>query len=163
MTKSPWKGALLLLFRICLGLLFIISGLSKLLNLSHFTLIVRNFNILPFTMVPVFSILLPPLEYLLGVALVLGFYPRLGALAAAGLLIMFIIAIVINLARGHLPECGCFEFIIKSRVGAGLLINDILLLIGTVVLMRTKIHALCLNDYLKLQKIKKSTGAEYAK
>ena len=165
MTEKPWLSRLLLLFRICLGLLFIVSGLSKLMSLSHFTEIVLNFHILPPAIAPVFSTLLPPLEYLLGVALILGLYPRLGALAAAGLLVMFIIAIVINLARGQMPECGCFEFIIKSRVGVRLLVNDILLLTGTVLLVKTKTHALCLNDYLKRRtiQIKKVRGEPYAK
>ena len=52
---------------------------------------------------------MPWLEMLVGVALILGVWKREAAIVAGILLLVFIVAIGVNLARGHAVDCGCFD------------------------------------------------------
>ena len=51
----------------------------------------------------------PCLELLVGLGLILGIWRRTAALLTGALLVSFIIAIGINLARDHPVNCGCFD------------------------------------------------------
>jgi uncharacterized membrane protein YphA (DoxX/SURF4 family) len=52
---------------------------------------------------------MPWLELLCGVALILGIWPRAARNLIALMLIVFIVAISINLFRGNAIDCGCFN------------------------------------------------------
>ena len=54
------------------------------------------------------ALVLPWLEVFAGLALVLGIWRRTAAAIFGALLIVFVGAISINLARGHPIDCGCF-------------------------------------------------------
>ena len=55
------------------------------------------------------AIIIPFLEIVTGFALIIGFYPRSAAITINGLLLAFIVAMTINLIRGHEFHCGCFS------------------------------------------------------
>ena len=52
---------------------------------------------------------MPWVEFLAGLALILGVWRREAAMVAGLLLLVFIAAIGFNLARGHAVDCGCFD------------------------------------------------------
>lgn len=116
--------------RVGLGVVFLLSSTPKLRDLAGFAGVVEQYAILPEALVVPFAYALAFAEFLLGVLLVLGFLTRLAALGGAGLMVIFVIALVYNLARGVTPECGCFEVggSTGSRIDWWLVARDILFL-----------------------------------
>jgi hypothetical protein len=52
---------------------------------------------------------MPWVELVVGIFLIVGVWRREAALVAALLLLVFLVAIGWNLARGHAVDCGCFD------------------------------------------------------
>lgn len=95
-----------LFLRICLSTLFLSAGLSKWNKIFHHQLLVEQYQILPKRFVPLFARAEVWIEILSGVGLLVGITHA--AYAAGILLLMYTIAIIINLLRGrnHI-SCGC--------------------------------------------------------
>lgn len=78
----------------------------------------------------------PFLELALGAALVLGWWPRVTAIAGIFVLVAFTVLISANLVRGNRPACACFGvrsarplswlFVARNVVFAGLLLVALL-------------------------------------
>src|SRR5262245_8400700 len=62
----------------------------------------------PSALVTALALILPWLEVVTGAALFLGIARRTAAKVLAILLLVFIAALGVNLARGHPVDCGCF-------------------------------------------------------
>lgn len=94
--------------QLSLGIVFLLSSVPKLLHpLAH----VRNVNeykILPSTVAYVFGLGLIPTESFLAIAFLTGWWIEIALPLAAGMLIVFSIAVGINLRRGRQIACGCF-------------------------------------------------------
>ena len=91
-----------------LGLLFITAAISKIAEPYQFANAVRLYRLVPAGSVFPFATLVAGLELLCGLALCLGLKLRLTACLAAGLLLLFVAALTINLVRGLPADCGCF-------------------------------------------------------
>lgn len=128
-------GLSALVARGLLGAIFLQAGLQKLRHYAEWQGVVGNYRVMPFTLVPAFSYALPVAEIGLAVALWFG----RGAAAAGGaagsaavLLVLFCVAIGINLARGrsHI-DCGCFQSSLRQALSGSLLVrNGVLVLIA---------------------------------
>jgi len=105
LVQSPYLAFLL---RISLGALFVWASWDKILDPGRFLEDVANYGILPPGWVNLCALTLPWLEMIAGLFLILGFFSRSSALILSTLLITFLIAIAINLARGVEIDCGCF-------------------------------------------------------
>ncbi len=95
--------------RLLLGVVFIYASGHKILDPAHFAKIIYGYYLFPENGINLIAIILPLLELLCGMALVLGIYPRSAALLINIMLLAFIVAISINLIRGHEFDCGCFS------------------------------------------------------
>ena len=96
--------------RVLLGVVFIIASAHKIMFPADFALDVYRYQLLPDALINPVAILLPWLEFVVG--LVIMFSSRFKDAAAAwilGLLAVFTVAIIINLARGLDVACGCFS------------------------------------------------------
>lgn len=76
----------------------------------------------------IIAIILPFVELISALALILGIYPRSGAILINLMLFVFIVAISFNLIRGHEFDCGCFSINDAGHVSDAveLLIRDII-------------------------------------
>jgi len=120
---------LALLFRLFLGILFIYASVDKILHPAAFAKIVYNFHILPGFLINIFAIILPWVEFLVGVCLILGIALDAAALLASVLLGVFIIALGVNLIRGLDINCGCFSTASASKSNVSKrLIEDVIFL-----------------------------------
>ena len=103
--------------RVCAGLVFLLAGAQK---LSHWRLlpgVIANYRLLPSTLVRPVSVLLPPLELILGALLLSGLAKVWTAPAAIGLLTLFAAAMAINLRRGRDEiDCGCGQSFLKQSL-----------------------------------------------
>ena len=97
-----------LVLRIVLGFIFIYASLDKIRHPGLFAEAVYNYQLLPDVAVNLVAISLPWLELLSGSLLVLGLWMEGSILILSGLMVIFIGALGINLARGLDVHCGCF-------------------------------------------------------
>jgi uncharacterized membrane protein YphA (DoxX/SURF4 family) len=97
-----------LVARVMLGCVFIYASLDKIRHPELFAEAVYNYQLAPEMAVNLVAIWLPWLEFLCGILLVLGLWVRGSILILSGLLLVFLSAIGINLARGLDIHCGCF-------------------------------------------------------
>lgn len=96
------------LFRWVLGFIFIYASLDKLRHPSDFAEAVYGYRILPEICINIFAIILPWIELIGGGLLVVGFCKKGSILIIDALLIIFFMAMAINLWRGLEIGCGCF-------------------------------------------------------
>jgi putative oxidoreductase len=103
---SPW---LTVRVQIALGLFFVAAALPKIIDPPSFAHMVYNYRLVPGAFVNVMALAMPWLELLAGLALILGIWARTSAALVGALLLVFVAAISLNLARGNAIDCGCFD------------------------------------------------------
>lgn len=104
--SSPW---LTVRVQIALGAIFVVAALPKIVDPPSFAHMIYNYRLVPGALLNLAALILPWFELLIGLALILGVWRRTAAAWCGALLVMFIIAISINLARGNAIDCGCFD------------------------------------------------------
>jgi methylamine utilization protein MauE len=105
-----------LAIRVLVALIFLTAAFGKLRHRLEFQGVVANYRLLPEAVAPAFALLLPPVE--IAVAATLLFAPSSwSATGAAALLILFALAMAINIQRGrrHI-DCGCFQSALKQTL-----------------------------------------------
>ena len=102
----PW---LTVRTQIALGLFFVVAALPKIADPPGFAHMVYNYKMVPGPFVNAMALVLPWAELLMGVALVTGIWRRTAAALVGALLVVFIVAISVNLLRGNAIDCGCFD------------------------------------------------------
>jgi uncharacterized membrane protein YphA (DoxX/SURF4 family) len=107
--------------QLALGALFVAAAIPKILDPPSFAHMVYNYRLLPGALVNSMALVLPWVELLAGLALILGFWRRTAAGLTAILLLVFIGALSVNLARGNPVNCGCFDIKAKDMPRAELL------------------------------------------
>jgi hypothetical protein len=111
-----------------LGLVFAASAVPKLRHPRGFALAVLEYRVLPAGLGRLYARLVPPLEFLLAVLLITGTAVRSAAVATGALLLSFILAVAINVARGRDLDCHCFGKAVRRAIGPRLLVQDAALL-----------------------------------
>ena len=111
-SSNVSTGRLLLTFegvcRIVLGGVFIYSACSKIVNPAQFALSVAAYQFLPSCFVGLFSLVLPMVELVAGIAIVFTKWSREASALISCLLGMFLVGLVQALVRGLKISCGCF-------------------------------------------------------
>jgi len=102
----PW---LTVRAQIALGAVFVAAALPKLADPPGFAQAIWNYQLAPGWLIHPAALTLPWLELLCGAALCLGVWARAAAAWLAALLLVFMAALSINLARNHPVDCGCFR------------------------------------------------------
>lgn len=104
--KNSWMECITRWF---LGGVFLYACIDKMTNPAAFAKIIYGYGLLPDILINGVAIVMPFIEAYTGLFLISGIYPRTSAMLANTLLGIFILAIGINLARGHQFDCGCFS------------------------------------------------------
>ena len=107
---------MLLVARLLLVLVFTVAGVTKLVDREGTRQVIADFGV-PSSLVAPIRILLPLAELAVAVALIPASTALLGAAGALGLLLLFILGISLNLARGNAPDCRCFGQLRSAPVG----------------------------------------------
>ena len=97
----------LLIARLVLALIFVLAGLAKLADRKGSRQAVADFGV-PAVLAAPIGVLLPLAELVVGASLIPASTAWWGAVGALALLLLFVVGIGINLARGRKPECHCF-------------------------------------------------------
>lgn len=126
------------ILRLVIGGMFIFVAINKIINPDEFAKAIKNYDILPLSLINIIAITLPYIELFSGLFLVIGIYKR-GSSAIIGIsLIVFIIALTSAYARGLDIDCGCgFSSLVQENASKNELLirifEDILMLIGVVI------------------------------
>jgi uncharacterized membrane protein YphA (DoxX/SURF4 family) len=107
--KLKMEGFFALVARLILGAVFMYASIDKILHPAAFAEAVYNYQILPDYLINLTAIILPWLELVLGIVLVIGLFRGGSVLIVTGLLVVFLGAMIFNLARGLDIYCGCFS------------------------------------------------------
>jgi len=117
--------------RVTLGLIFIVASIEKIALPDIFAANINAYGIIPFPMINIFALLLPWIELLCGVYLLAGVKVRSASLVISSMLVVFIVAILIAMAKGLTIDCGCFGSAHATPVGWPKVIEDVgMLLLG---------------------------------
>ncbi|MGH2613792.1 MAG: MauE/DoxX family redox-associated membrane protein, partial [Thermomicrobiales bacterium] len=112
--------------RLILAAVFLVSGISKLFDLSGAQAAMRSFGV-PERMTRTGGVLLPIVEIVIAVLLVPVATAKWGALLALILLAVFIAGVSYNLSRGRTFDCHCFGQLTTSEIGPSTLIRNVVL------------------------------------
>lgn len=113
---------------VLLAVVFFTAGFAKMKSIDTLEGVVQNFRILPASLSRPFALLLPPTEIVVAASLIVPATRTVGAAVAAFLLLIFTIAIAINLARGRREiDCGCFSSHLKQNLNGWLLGRNLML------------------------------------
>ncbi len=122
--------------RVLLGFLFVVASIGKIIDPHEFAKDVYSYAILPGLFVPAFAAIIPWIEFIAGILLMLNIKAQSNALIINGLLIMFLTAIAIDVARGIEISCGCFDFLFpEEEVGWKTILRDSVMLIPGVIIL----------------------------
>ncbi|HEY1435832.1 MAG TPA: MauE/DoxX family redox-associated membrane protein [Thermoanaerobaculia bacterium] len=102
---SPW---LTIRVQFVLAAVFVVAGFGKITDPPGFAHEIHNYGLVPGVAVNAMAIVLPWIEVVCGLALFLGIARRSSARILGLLLVVFVIALSINLIRGKPVDCGCF-------------------------------------------------------
>lgn len=95
--------------QIALGAIFVIAALPKLMDPPGFAKAIHAYKLFPAWGIHPAALVLPWLELIAGTLLLLGLWVRTATLWITALLVAFIVALSINLARHQPVDCGCFS------------------------------------------------------
>ncbi|RLC44843.1 MAG: DoxX family protein [Candidatus Coatesbacteria bacterium] len=150
MTSSPGEGILrrilwnrvtATIFRMIVGAIFVYACIDKIIHPAQFAEMVNNYRIVPHVFINLFAVILPWIELVVGLCLILGVFSDAASVLTAGLLLVFITASIVALARGLDISCGCFstsgegaragwEVIIRNTVLIAMLAHSFLFDLG---------------------------------
>jgi len=91
-----------------LGVLFLGACVHKIVEPASFALDIATYDILPLAAINLVAIVLPWIELFAGAMLIAGWRTRTASLLIAAMMLVFLGALVIALARGLDMSCGCF-------------------------------------------------------
>jgi uncharacterized membrane protein YphA (DoxX/SURF4 family) len=115
---------------VCLGILFLSSGLQKLLNRQSFAAILEQYALLPAIILTPAAVIIPWLELACGLALL---SPDLHQLAVAGIVVLLVVyaaAMLVNVRRGNVNiDCGCSFGVSQQTISMPLVWRNSLLAI----------------------------------
>lgn len=125
--SEEFIGAAALTSRYVLAFVLLTTAVPKLLDAREFERAVSNYALLPPRFVRPVAVWLPRFELAVGLALLLGVAVEPFAAFAGLLLLVFAIAVVLNLRRGRRIDCGCYSSVAPRSIGWWLVAGDLAL------------------------------------
>ncbi|MBW2735409.1 MAG: DoxX family membrane protein [Deltaproteobacteria bacterium] len=105
-----WRGHAMLALpaRVYLGVIFIYASIHKIADPGTFALDVATYDLLPLVLVNAMAIIMPPIEFVAGVLIIVGWRTRAAGLLITAMMGIFVVAVSMALAKGLDTSCGCF-------------------------------------------------------
>ena len=116
--------------RILIGVVFIVAGVAKAMDLNFFYYVLKTFPLgLSDPMLLWLARGFIALEIILGTALLVNFWPRLVLPTTFAVLLVFLAVTTWNLAGGLSEDCGCFGKLVRLHPAVEVIVELILLFI----------------------------------
>lgn len=116
---------LALILRLYIAGLFIYATMNKINYAAEFAETIASYRIVPYWAVNFMAVTLPWIELICGILLVCGIRVRSAIVVASGLLVMFTLAMAINLIWQAPISCGCFHTL-EDTISWKTLLRDLL-------------------------------------
>jgi len=120
-----------LVFRICVGCIFLYASMSKIPYPAQFAEAMANYRLVPYWLLNLGAVILPWIEFVCGLFLIIGFLSRASAILIGLMIIMFNSMILINMYWGAPITCGCYDTV-GEPIGWRKITENTLLLIFTI-------------------------------
>jgi hypothetical protein len=121
-------GVIVLAIDMLIGLVFLTAAVGKMRNWQQFVGVVGNYRLLPEVLIAPVAYALPPLEAVLGAALLLHVGSPWPQWVALGLLLLFGAAMAVNMRRGRREiDCGCFQSALRQPLSWTLVVRNLAL------------------------------------
>ncbi|MED5247480.1 MauE/DoxX family redox-associated membrane protein [Priestia sp. LL-8] len=128
--------SILLVIRFVVFIIFFSSGIEKIKEIKKHEGAVSDFKVLPSKIVPLFSRMDPILEIVISVGILLGFFLKINIFLCLILLLIYNIAIVINLLRGRYEiSCGCGGVVGTHNLSWWLVTRNTLIMASLILLL----------------------------
>ncbi|MCU0442687.1 MAG: DoxX family protein [Bacteroidia bacterium] len=138
-----YRTHIILAVRICLGILFIFSSVSKLFPIEYFELLLVKQHIVNWSLSPFASRLFIGLELVLGIFLIAGIRLKWTLYTALALLVVFTFYLTkLYLVDGNSENCGCF--------GTWLIMSPIQAILKNVLLIAITLWVIKYNEWQRL-------------
>jgi uncharacterized membrane protein YphA (DoxX/SURF4 family) len=118
----------LLFARLCVGGVFVVSAIGKLLDKSGTEASMARYPFLPGGAGKLIANYFPFVELLVGLMLVFGVFTRLAAVAAIALFVLFTTLIVYDLTRGSNASCHCFGRLSNEKLTPMAVVRNVALM-----------------------------------
>lgn len=119
--------------RIIIGLVFIVAGVAKAMDLNFFYYVLKTFPLgLSDPLLLGLARFFIALEIVLGTALLFNIWPRLVLPATFAVMLVFVAVTTWNLIGGLSEDCGCFGKLVRLNPGVEVFVELILLFITLV-------------------------------
>lgn len=128
MTEFLASPYFVLFARLCVGGVFLVSGLGKLADREGTAVAMSRYPFLPRGSGRFLGYVFPYIELAIGAMLVLGLLARLAAVGAALLFVVFTALVVYDLTRGQEQSCHCFGRISAERLTPVAVVRNLFLL-----------------------------------
>ncbi len=122
--------------RLFLGGIFIYASLDKIAHPDQFARITYNYHLLPGYLVNLAALILPVAEFVAGVCVITGTLYSGARNFLVIMLLVFMVAIGINVIRGVDLECGCFTVSDRAKSAAfEIFLRDLIYLLAGLALL----------------------------
>lgn len=109
---------------------FLAAAAGKLADRRRFVQVVLAYKVLPQRLARLYAAVVPWIEAIVGLLLLLGLATNVAAVIGGVLLLSFIVAVGLNVARGRTElDCGCFGPGHRQKIGGRLIIRNIALVL----------------------------------
>jgi hypothetical protein len=115
------------LARFFLGAVFALAGAAKMWRRTEFEHAVARYELIPAGWTRLVAEWLPRFELAAGVLLLTGLGVRAAGIAVAAALVVFSLAVGVNLLRGRSFDCGCLGLGAPRKIGWGLVARNLVL------------------------------------
>jgi putative oxidoreductase len=120
-----------LVLRLYVGALFIYASMYKINYTGEFAETIASYQIVPYWTVNILGVVLPWVELICGILLVAGIRARSATVVIGFLMILFGLAIMINLMKDSPISCGCFHTV-GEKISWWTLLRDLIWVIMTI-------------------------------
>ncbi|HLP05350.1 MAG TPA: DoxX family protein [Paludibacter sp.] len=121
-----------------LAVVFVTSGITKLLFIDDFQVFIYSLNILNLNLSMILTGVLIGVELSIGLLFLAGIYPKIVSYATLGLMVAFTIFILYLETSGSTQDCHCFGNIVKFSNTATILKNIVIILMVVYSLLHSK-------------------------
>lgn len=137
---------MVLLARLFVGLVLLIAGILKSLDLDAFRKAIVALNIVPYQILEIIIYSIPIIEIITGCMLCIGLRTRAAAIAGGLLLITFAAVVFPSIVMGENVNCGCFGPLTEGTADISLLMRNIILIVITSFVFNHRSYTLSLDQ-----------------
>jgi len=146
---------ILTVLRVALGVLFLISSISKLQYPDLFIDAVQNYHMLPVGLADLFGTVLPWAELFVGWCLMLGIFPTFASAICILMTLTFVVGNISSFFKDVGEACGCLGNLVNMSHTTSLIVDFVMLSVaGLLIYQRRRAGVLGIGQLLRLQRLR---------